>query len=294
MYSQEHNLENLRIDLLEMKFPRKLDDMTKIDYSHIIKILHFSFFSYSKLITQFLEINKYAKKLKYQDKEFIEFSFEVLQNLFNYRPKISINQMFTYLFQEEKINFCSDVIKLIRMKNDELSKIPSLKQKKEEIVQESTNCTDKNCQISQESQNPFSINNTEIITALKDLTKHVDFLSRSFQSFQFKINERITKIEDELKQLRKTDVKKSADSEVECDHGYAFSFADNNDINNENMNNNIDSGYGSIKNERKNPIIILNKDSRGKFSKNADELIDRVSNKFKETQKLLNEMNMSN
>jgi len=179
------------------------------------------------------------------------------------------------------------------MKNEELSKIP-LKQKREEIIQESTNFSDKNCQISQESQNLSAINNTEIITALKDLTKHVDSLSRSFQSFQFKINERITKIEDELKLLRKTEVKKTDDNDVEFDHGYAFSFADNNDINNEKMNNNIDSGYGSTKNERKNPIIILNKDSRGKFSKNADELIDRVSNKFKETQKLLNEMNMSN
>ncbi len=293
MYNQENILDNLRNELQEMKFPRKLDDITKIDYSHVIKILHFSLFSYSKLITQFLENNNYAKKLKYQDKEFIEFSFEVFQTLFNYRPKISVNQIFTYLFQEEKIYFCTDVIKLIRMKNEELSKIP-LKQKREEIIQESTNFTDKNCQISQESQNLSAINNTEIITALKDLTKHVDSLSRSFQSFQFKINERITKIEDELKLLRKTEVKKTDDNEVEFDHGYAFSFADNNDINNEKMNNNIDSGYGSTKNERKNPIIILNKDSRGKFSKNADELIDRVSNKFKETQKLLNEMNMSN
>ncbi len=293
MYNQENILDNLRNELQEMKFPRKLDDITKIDYSHVIKILHFSLFSYSKLITQFLENNNYAKKLKYQDKEFIEFSFEVFQTLFNYRPKISVNQIFTYLFQEEKIYFCTDVIKLIRMKNEELSKIP-LKQKREEIIQESTNFSDKNCQISQESQNLSAINNTEIITALKDLTKHVDSLSRSFQSFQFKINERITKIEDELKLLRKTEVKKTDDNDVEFDHGYAFSFADNNDINNEKMNNNIDSGYGSTKNERKNPIIILNKDSRGKFSKNADELIDRVSNKFKETQKLLNEMNMSN
>lgn len=286
MYNQDHMLETLRNDLQEMKFPRKLDDMTKIDYSHIIKILHFSFFSFSKLINQFLENNNYSRKLKYQDKEFIEFSFEVLSNLFNYKPKVSVNQIFTYLFQDEKINFCTDVLRLIRLKNEELIKLNN-KPKKDETVNETTNYTEKS---SQENQNNPAINN-DLIFALKELTKQVDYLSRSFQSFQFRINERITKIEDELILLKKNDNKKPCDNEVEFDHGYAFSFADNNDINKEKINNNFEN---NLKNERKNPIIILNKDSRGKSSKNADELIDRVSNKFKETQKLLNEMNMSN
>ena len=281
--------EKLKNELTEIKFPQKIDNLINGDYTHIIKILHYCFYSFSKNINKFLESHNYHKKLKYKDKEFVDHALEVLSELFNYKPKLTSSQIFTNHFIEEKIRFCYEVVKIIRLSHYELLsesyenldspyKINNIQPK-----QESNNAAPK--------QNNFNYSSNELYSFISGLSNQVNNLSKSFQNFQISIDNRISKIENELSSIKNSTEKKSTVNN-HIDNGYVFSFANDQEIN-ENESNNLTnkSSFDSSfpKNERKFPIT-LKMENREIHTKNADELIDRVSNKFKETQKLLSEM----
>lgn len=289
MINCQQLLEKLKNELIEMKYPQKIDDFLNGDYVHIIRILHFSFYSYSKNINKYLESQNYQKKLKYKDKEFIELALEILSELFNYTPKLNSNQIFSSLFVEEKLKFCFEVVKIIKLAHNEINRENESSYKK---IDKSDKINNISKEQTNKNESPNKIESYDLYSLILGLSQQVDFLSNSFQNFQVSIDTRISKIEDDLISSKKINQISSnlANNEIDNGNGYVFSFADDHEICVNKTKSSTINNNSTFKNEKKFPIT-LKKDNRDIHTKNADELIDRVSNKFKETQKLLNEMN---
>ena len=130
--------------LTNINYPSKITtNMLIIGNSEIyLPLIHYSIFNYSENVKNFLlekNIDMYTKN----DIEFIEKIFQILKNLFNYKPPFSCNQFFKNGYSYEKILFCINIIDLVQKKNNELINKKSSKQITDED-KNNNNCTNYN------------------------------------------------------------------------------------------------------------------------------------------------------
>lgn len=119
----QKNIEKLRIELHQIKYPDKLDSniFTKGNPEIYLPIIHYTLFNYSSFVAKYLldkKCDMYAKN----DLDFINSAFQSLIRFFNYKPTLSTKQFFTDGFAEGKVILCSNIINIVKAKHSELAK----------------------------------------------------------------------------------------------------------------------------------------------------------------------------
>lgn len=119
----QKNIEKLRIELHQIKYPDKPDSeiLRSGNPEIFLPIIHYSLFNYSKYVADFLNQNNYNMFAKC-DLDFINSAFKSLIKLFNYKPSLSTKQFFSEGFAEAKVILCSDIINLVKTKHSQLCK----------------------------------------------------------------------------------------------------------------------------------------------------------------------------
>ena len=119
----QKNIEKLRIELHQIKYPDKPDSeiLRSGNPEIFLPIIHYSLFNYSKYVADFLNQNNYNMFAKC-DLDFINSAFKSLIKLFNYKPSLSTKQFFSEGFVEAKVILCSDIINLVKTKHSQLCK----------------------------------------------------------------------------------------------------------------------------------------------------------------------------
>mmetsp|Transcript_24067 Transcript_24067/g.32795 ORF Transcript_24067/g.32795 Transcript_24067/m.32795 type:complete len:157 (+) Transcript_24067:27-497(+) len=115
------NNDRLKFSLINIRFPSVYDE-EKALVGHptiFLKILHFSLFSYSPVVKShmFLQHNVDRDIVHLNDYKFMQKALSLLVSIFNYRPKITIDQFFKYGYAESKMLLCCDVIQLVKQKS---------------------------------------------------------------------------------------------------------------------------------------------------------------------------------
>jgi hypothetical protein len=117
------NIEKLKIELKQIKYPEKIDidSLTEGNPLIFLPILHFSLLSYSKYVAEFLLENKYELFSK-SDKDFVNKIFKAMIELFNYKPTLNPRQFFMSGYAEAKVIFSLEVIRLVKLEHNKLIK----------------------------------------------------------------------------------------------------------------------------------------------------------------------------
>ena len=92
----QKNIEKLRIELHQIKYPDKPDsDILRSGNPEIfLPIIHYTLFNYSKYVANYLSQNNYNMFAKC-DLDFINSAFKALIKLFDYKPSLSTKQFFS-------------------------------------------------------------------------------------------------------------------------------------------------------------------------------------------------------
>lgn len=109
------NIEKLKVELKQIKFPEKLDHDSAIEgYPFVfLPILHYALLNYSPYVAQLLHENDYDLFSK-NDKEFIAKLFKAMIDLFNHKPLLNPQQFFKNGYAEAKVLLCIDVIEIVK------------------------------------------------------------------------------------------------------------------------------------------------------------------------------------
>ena len=119
----QKNIEKLRIELHQIKYPDKPDSeiLRSGNPEIFLPIIHYTLFNYSKYVANYLSQNNYNMFAKC-DLDFINSAFKALIKLFDYKPSLSTKQFFSEGFAEAKVLLCSDIINIVKSKHSTLCK----------------------------------------------------------------------------------------------------------------------------------------------------------------------------
>ena len=119
----QKNIEKLRIELHQIKYPDKPDSeiLRSGNPEIFLPIIHYTLFNSSKYVANYLSQNNYNMFAKC-DLDFINSAFKALIKLFDYKPSLSTKQFFSEGFAEAKVLLCSDIINIVKAKHSALCK----------------------------------------------------------------------------------------------------------------------------------------------------------------------------
>ncbi|XP_062610225.1 histone H3.v1-like isoform X2 [Saccostrea cucullata] len=116
-----NNIRKLQKELKIMKYQESLDlnGLAQGKASALLPIYHYAFTTYSCSIAELIastDTELYTKT----DLRFMEGCYKILRDLFHYKPPVTKEQFFNNGFVERKIIMCTEVMKLIQLKNKSL------------------------------------------------------------------------------------------------------------------------------------------------------------------------------
>lgn len=116
----------------------------------MLPIVHFALLNYSKLVAEYiynLNFDMYTKN----DYSFVELTYKLLRQKFQYRPILTIGQFLSPGFAERKILFCLDLIRVVKDKHLELLRFKKVEERR--------------------SRSPSSVNRSPSAVSLVDVTE---------------------------------------------------------------------------------------------------------------------------
>ena len=104
----------LKTELRDMKYTGKWSDkaVEAGEPSIFLQVLHFLLFNYNPKLTEGLTTETQIVEAL-SDLEFAEYSFKILKEKFNYRPKITLPNFFKNGFAGQKVSLLKEVADLV-------------------------------------------------------------------------------------------------------------------------------------------------------------------------------------
>ena len=104
----------LKTELRDMKYQGKWADkaVESGEPSIFLQVLHFLIFNYNENLTEGLNMETQIVEAL-SDLEFAEYSFKILKERFDYRPKITLTNFFKNGFAGQKVTLLKDVATLV-------------------------------------------------------------------------------------------------------------------------------------------------------------------------------------
>eukprot|EP00347_Sterkiella_histriomuscorum_P022064 403331811 len=120
-------IDQLKYLLKKIKYNKQLHtkDFLSGQLNVYIPIVYFTMMVYSKLVSKFIEQQGFVLQMK-NDQQFMEDIYRILDIHFAYKAQLGLNQFFNQsqntLFIEQKLQFCIDLINLVKSRHHQLGK----------------------------------------------------------------------------------------------------------------------------------------------------------------------------